>query len=559
MESVIRVALSDALAALGIDIDYTIEHPADRVHGDYASNVALMAAKVMGTTPREVAEQLRTALAESIEYVDRIDIAGPGFLNFYLSRDFFTNEVMRASSLGEAWGTHRTWEGKRVVVEYTDPNPFKEFHIGHMFTNTVGESIARLFMAAGADVRRVNYQGDVGLHVAHAIFGMRALGIGSLGVCTSRELGRAYAHGARAYKEDEQAKEEIRRINQALYARNDAGINELYDLGRKTSLAYFEEVYRMLGTHFDEYFFESDASPRGAALVLDHPDIFKESDGAHVFHGEDYGLHTRVFLNKEGLPTYEAKELALAKLKHDRIGGYDHSVISTANEITEYFKVLLCAMRLIYPELAAKTEHIGHGTVRLSTGKMSSRTGDVIAAVDFIEEVKQAALAKMASVGTESNDHLALQIAIAAIKFATLKTNILQDSVFDKEQAVSFEGNSGPYLQYTYARIQSLLQKAKQVGVAPNMSKVPDTVYGPEALVYRFPEVVAGALADRAPHQVAHYLLQLAGSFNSFYATEKIADATDSAAPYKAALAQAVGQTIKNGLYILGVEAPERM
>jgi arginyl-tRNA synthetase len=146
-------------------------------------------------------------------------------------------------------------------------------------------------------------------------------------------------------------------------------------------------LYATLGTTFDAYFFESEAGPRGKELVLAHPEIFPESDGARVFHGEEYGLHTRVFLNKENLPTYEAKELALAKIKEERLGAYDHSVIVTANEVSEYFKVLMKAMSFIYPELAEKTEHIGHGTVRLSTGKMSSRTGNAIPALDFIDEI----------------------------------------------------------------------------------------------------------------------------------------------------------------------------
>ena len=320
-------------------------------------------------------------------------------------------------------------------------------------------------------------------------------------------------------------------------------------------MEYFETIYEMVDTQFDEYFFESEAGPRGKELVESHSNVFPESDGARVFKGEEYGLHTRVFLNKEGLPTYEAKELALAKMKEERLGAYDHSVISTANEITEYFKVLKKAMSFVYPELAAKTEHIGHGMVRLSSGKMSSRTGDVIAAKDFVAEVAQAAEQKL----SEPNQQLATDIAIAAIKYATLKGSILQDSVFDKEKALSFDGDSGPYLQYTYARICSVLTKAAEAGIGASIENAPIEAYAIEKLVYQFPEVVEAALAERAPHKVTHYLTELAGAFNSFYAQEKIADSTDEYAPYKAAIAGAVRQTLKNGLWILGIKAPERM
>jgi arginyl-tRNA synthetase len=563
MHDVIKTAVSEALKELGFgEVAFTLEHPENLAFGDYACNAAMVVAQAARKAPREVARMLQSALEGQIEYVEKIEIAGPGFLNFTLARDFFTAEVSRISKEGEAWGRNNSWEGKKVFVEYTDPNPFKEFHIGHVFTNTVGESISRLFEASGADVKRLNYQGDVGLHVAYAIYGMQQLSIGAQSHFTARDLGKAYAYGATAYKsESNGAQETIRDINKKVYDRSDETINRLYDAGREVSLAYFETIYSMLGTKFAAYFFESECAPIGKELVLANPSVFVESDGARVFKGEEYGLHTRVFLNKEGLPTYEAKELALSKLKEERLGEYDLSVISTSNEITEYFKVLKKAMSFVYPELAEKTEHIGHGTVRLATGKMSSRTGDVISALDFIADVKEAVLAKGAQSEHERtiDEVLATDIAIGAIKFATLKSNIFGDSTFDKEQALSFEGSSGPYLQYTYARICSAVAKAASVGVSMSLNAVPELPYELERIVYRFPEVIEHALKERSPHHVATYLVELAACFNTFYANEKIADPADEFAPYKVLLAQVVAQTLKNGLWVLGIKAPTTM
>jgi len=562
MEAAIREAIEKVLKKLAIDqADFAVEHPSDLAHGDYATNVALVLSKRLGKNPRELAEQFKAELSGMLPQVAAIDIAGPGFINFRLNRDFFKDMIVNARAAGDAWGKNDSWAGKRVLVEYTDANPFKEFHVGHLFTNAVGESIARIFMMNGADTKRVNYQGDVGLHVAHAIWGMRELGISAESDLSPGDLGRAYVHGATAYKnEDPQAILEIREINKKVYDRSDEEVNALYDKGRAVSLAYFETIYTLVGTRFDAYFFESEAAPEGKALVLAHPETFIESEGARVFHGEEHGLHTRVFLNKEGLPTYEAKELALAKLKEERLGTYDLSIISTSNEVNEYFKVLNAAMGFVYPELAPKTEHIGHGTVRLSTGKMSSRTGDVIRAVDFISEVADAAAAKMDEGGkTAPQDELANAIALGAIKYATLRGSILQDSVFDKERALSFEGDSGPYLQYTHARIVSVLAKAKEAGVLPNMDHMPEEAYAIEKILYRFKEVVCEALVARSPHLITTYLTELAGAFNTFYAEEKIADASDPYAPYKAAIADGVRITLKNGLWALGIHAPERM
>lgn len=561
MKEVIERAIKETLIELGLpEVNFVVEHPADLAHGDYACNVALVLSKQVGKAPREVAEQLLAGLDGQIEYVERLEIAGPGFINFHLARDFFASEVARINEVKEEWGKNSDWAGKKVLVEYTDPNPFKEFHVGHLFTNAVGESIARLFMMQGADTKRVNYQGDVGLHVAHAVWGMQQLGISPESDFSARELGKAYALGATKYKEDETVQAEIRAINKKIYDRSDEEINAIYDAGRQVSLNYFESIYRAIGTEFSEYFFESETGPLGKEIVMSHPEVFPASDGAHIFKGEDHGLHTRVFLNKEGLPTYEAKELALAKLKEDRLGVYDHSVISTGGEVNEYFKVLMKALSFIHPELAAKTEHIGHGMVRLASGKMSSRTGDVIPALDFIDEVAEAAIAKMGESGhTEPDEELARDVAIAAIKHSTLRGNILQNSIFDKDQALSFEGDSGPYLQYTHARIGSVLNKAKEAGLVGSVAVLPKDAYEVERVVYQFPEVVREAFLERAPHKVTTYLTELAGSFNSFYAHEKIADGDDEFAPYKIALAEAVRTTLKNGLWILGIKAPEEM
>jgi len=191
---------------------------------------------------------------------------------------------------------------------------------------------------------------------------------------------------------------------------------------------------------------------------------------------------------------------------------------------------------------------------------MSSRTGSVIPALDFIHDIQAVAEEKMTLSGIESVDKdLAEDIAIGAIKYATLRNNISQDSIFNKEQALSFEGDSGPYLMYTHARICSVLEKANEVGVLPNEGVQPPHSYEVEKLLYRFPECVEEALEKRTPHVVARYLTELAGAYNTFYAKERIADESDQYAPYKAALSEAVATTLKNGLWVLGIKAPDRM
>src|SRR3990167_6634078 len=307
----IKTALGRALVELGLEEPkISLEHPADLKNGAYSSGVALQYAKQVGVAPRALAEKIVAALG-TIAGVARVEVAGAGFINFYLAPAALA-EAVETAHTEDMWGSNVTLAGKKILVEYTDPNPFKEFHIGHLMSNAIGESIARLLQFSGAEVKRANYQGDVGPHVAKAIWGIEKLG---LNPNDSSALGQAYTAGSEAYKNDVAAKQEIDALNAKVYDRSDAHVNEVYATGRKASLAHFEELYKILGTKFDHYFFESETAPRGVALVQAHRQVFVQSDCAVVYRGEDDGLHTRVFLTSKGLQTYETKELGLAALK----------------------------------------------------------------------------------------------------------------------------------------------------------------------------------------------------------------------------------------------------
>lgn len=549
----IREALTAALAALGIAIDAAdvpLEFPADMSHGDYATGVALKYAKQAGLNPRELAEKLVAALG-TVDGVDTIEVAGPGFINFTLGREAVSESIVLAKA--EGWGRGDMLLDAQILFEYTDPNPFKAFHIGHLMSNAIGESLSRLAEYQSAAVVRANYQGDVGVHVACAIWGIQKLGITP---DSADEFGRAYATGATAYKEDTAAKAEIDALNQKLYDRSDAELNTLYDTGRAQSLAAFEKLYAMLGTKFDRYYFESETAPIGKKIVLAHAQVFPESDGARVFKGEEYGLHTRVFLSSKGLPTYEAKELGLETLKQQE---YPQArfVIVTANEVTDYFRVVKKALEVLDAPLAEKLTHVPHGMMKLPTGKMSSRTGDVITGESLLTDLAEAAKDRAKESRAEDKVMLAQQVAVGAIKFQILRGATSKDIVFDRQQALSLDGDSGPYLQYAYARTQAILGKAHEAGVVgkAEIAAEPNTV---ARLLVRFPAVVERAAREYAPHHVAQYLLELAGAFNSWYAQEQILDGSVHAG-HKVALTAAVGNTIKSGLWLLGIPAPEKM
>ncbi len=566
MQAALRQEIIDVLKQLDLpEIEFVVDYPTDKNAGaDFFSNVALVLSKQVGKNPREVAEQICAALEGKIDQVESIEVAGPGFLNFVAHRDFFTTSMAQVLASGDQWGKNDSWQDKVVIVEYTDPNPFKELHIGHIVPNALGESLARLFMMSGADTRRVTFQGDVGMHVAKAIYGLQQLGA-TVETIDAALLGQAYAAGSQAFDSSEEIQVEIKALNKSIYHKSDEAVNQLYDKGKQVSLEYFEQAYEVLGSEFEHNFFESVTGPVGKKLVEAHiGDVFTESKGAVIFEGEEHGLHTRVFINNEGLPTYETKDVGLIQCKEDwskEVTGksFDHTITVTGTEQQEYFKVTTKASTLIQPELAGKVELVPNGMLRLSEGKMSSRTGDVIRALSLVEDVKQAALERMRENSVIDDEKVAEQVAVAAIKYTILKIAAGKDIVFDLKKSISFEGDSGPYLQYTYARIKSVLEKAAQAGVVPDTTNAPVASYTVEKLVERFPSVIEMALTERAPHHVVTYLTELASEFNSFYAAEKIADVSDKFAPYKAAVAGAVAVTLKQGLWVLGIKAPERM
>jgi arginyl-tRNA synthetase len=558
MKEAAEELIKKALSNLDLpEVPFVVEHTEDLSHGDYAANVAMVLAKEVGKNPKELAGTIASAI-ESIkdETFLSISVAGPGFINFTVGEKTLAEVINRALEEGIAFGTNDSLKGKKVIVEHTDPNPFKQFHIGHLMPNVIGSTIARLFIAQGAEVKQACYQGDVGMHVAMAVaYKIR----NNISWETAEDVALSYAPGVALSKEDPEFHAYVVEVNKHIYLKDSQSINEIYTLGRKLTLDQFEVWYKKLGTSFDFYFFESTTAEFGKALVHRHPEIFSESEGAIVFEGErrDPKLHTRVFINREGLPTYEAKELGLAKLKYDTYE-YDTSVVVTGNEINDYFKVLLAAMAEVFPDLARKTQHISHGMLRLPTGKMSSRTGDVILAKDLFETAEAKAREVAKEKRSDDEALLAEQVALGAIKYSILRQAIGKDVIFNFDTSITFDGDSGPYLQYTRARINSIREKAKEAGIDP-ISNAKDAPFDIERIVFRYPEVIKRATQELAPHIVVTYLTHLASSFNHFYATEQIVDINDPLSGRKLAVALAVGQVLENGLTLLGIPVPEKM
>ncbi len=568
------IAWLKATAQMDVTSDmFVVDITKDITKGDLYTNFALVVAGKIGKNPVAIAVDLGVYLDATLDKskVEKVEVVG-GYINFWVPVNTHVHIPTQIN--------HPTFTGKKVAYEYTDPNPMKEFHIGHLMANTIGESMSRLAELGGAEIKRYSYQGDVGRHIATTLWGVRFLQDlwpeDSVSLTDKvKFLGGAYVAGNAKLKElkgdsvdGEESEEykkaitEIEVMNQKVYDRSDKEVNTMYDQGREWSLEKFEELYDILGTKFDHYFFESVTGPIGRDIVLAHPDVFtKGEQGAIVFDGEKLGMHTRVFINNKGLPTYEAKEVGLAKVKHD-VWPYDASFIITANEQKQALDVTLAAIRQIMPEVGNKNGYIYNGMMKFANMKMSSRTGKIIAGDELVYSMMEASLEKMKErdMAEDEKKSVARDVAVAAIKFTILKQNFRKDIIFDQEKSLALEGDSGPYIQYTAVRINSVLKKVKESGVQAQDLTTPLTKETVTLIrtLNRFEHVCFSAIDEAAPQHIAQYLIDLASKFNGFYVNTKIIGEAGIDARL-VSICEATKTVLEKGLWALGIRSVERM
>lgn len=528
-------------------------------HPKFGADFALpcfMLARELHQSPQDIASQLAGALQH--EAIDKCE-AVSGFVNIWLS-DACVGDLANQAA------TYRStvFKNKTVVTEYSDPNPFKVLHAGHLYTSVVGDAIANLVENAGAKVHRVNFGGDVGLHVGKTMWAiLQTLGgehPNKLADIESDQraqwLSGQYVAGTAAYEDDPRAKEEIIALNKRVYQLHDSGdknsaFAQIYWTCRQWSYDYFDEFYERIGSHFEKYYPESLTAPIGIKIVREQlaRGVYHESRGAIVFDGEKYGLHTRVFINSEGLPTYEAKDVGLIMAKWDDYH-FDHSIIITGNDINEYMKVVLKSIEQFAPDIARRTIHFTHGNVKLQGGvKMSSRKGNILRAVDVLDAAQAASRA-----ATGRDDE---QTVLGAIKYSFLKPRIGADIIYDPQESVSLQGNSGPYLQYAHARACSILKRLDLPEKATDLTAFEPDERQLARKIGRYTAVVDQATQELLPHYICQYLYELAQEFNRFYEHNHVVG--DARQAIRVELVRAYAGVLKSGLTLLGISAPEKM
>ena len=412
---------------------------------------------------------------------------------------------------------------------------------------------------------RINYGGDVGLHVGKSIWAI----IKHLGgeypdklqdVAESERpawLGARYVEGNNAYEDDEASKQEIITRNRQIYelhAEDDhtSPLAQIYWTVRQWSYDYFSTLYEQLQVKpFDRFIPESEVTPLGVETVNDQLEkgVFKQSDGAVVFDGGTYGLHTRVFINSQGIPTYEAKDVGLSLTKWNDYH-FDQSIIITATEQQQYMEVVLKAIAQFAPELAERTTHLTHGVVKLAGGiKMSSRKGNIVTALEILDAARAA--------GQETGTNPDETTILAAVKYAFAKNRIGSDIAYDPKESIALEGNSGPYLQYAHARACSILAKSTVQETEGILQDLDASERSLLLKISEYNEAVERAMAELMPHHICTYLYELAQTFNRFYEHNRVID--DPRESTRIQLVSIYATTLKNGLELLGIHAPEKM
>ncbi len=591
----LQIAVSEALKSLyNIDLateSVVLQKTKKEFEGDYTI-VVFPFVKQARKSPEAVANELGAAVKASLPQVADFNVI-KGFLNFSICDDYwksFTDSIANDSTIGlKKVNTNAA----PVVIEYSSPNTNKPLHLGHIRNNLLGWSVAQLLTANGRNVKKVNLVNDRGIHICKSMLAWLRYGNGetpeSSGMKGDHLVGKYYVEFDKHYKEEirelvekgveeEQAKKEAPLMVEAqkMLKRWEEGDKEIRSLWEKMNgwvYAGFDETYKKMGVGFDKIYYESNTYLLGKELVqkgLDMGVLFRKEDGSVWCDLTDAGLDQKLLLRKDGTSVYMTQDLGTALLRHNDFGA-DQLIYVVGNEQDYHFQVLKIILGRLGFDWADKVYHLSYGMVELPNGKMKSREGTVVDADDLIEEMEKTAeemcreRGKNDEMSADEQKELYHILALGALKYFILKVDPTKTMLFNPAESIDFNGNTGPFIQYTYARIHSIVRKAvgeKGLDLTSNCGNVAINEKEREVIkmLHDMPAVVEQAAASYSPAMIANFTFDLAKAFNSFYQDTPILRETDSNRMlFLVQLCAAVSNSIKNMMWILGIEVPERM
>ena len=558
-KAVIANKISSVLNIGQEDVMRLLEIPPRPEMGDYAFPCFSLA-KTLTKAPNAIARELKEQL--DIKEVERIEVLGP-YLNFFLDKtEFLSGAVSEILEKGEAYGRTETGEGKTVIVEYSSPNIAKPFHVGHLFTTVIGNSLSRIFKSQGYKTERINHLGDWGTQFGKLISGYeRWVDLEKLKEAPIEELNRIYVKFHEEAEKEPSLNDEARAHFKNLEDGKEYEV-KLWKEFRELSLMVFERVYKELGVEFDSYAGESFYGDKMDEVVdiLEDKGILTESNGAQVVMLDEYNMPPTIIKKADGATIYATRDLAAA-IYRKRTYDFFKNIYVVGTPQSLPFRQVFKTLELAGFEWAKDCVHVGFGLVKFPGKMMSSRKGDVVLLDDLLKEAVVTAekIIHDKNPNLKDKEDVAHKVGIGAVIFTYLKNGREKDIIFDWDEILSFDGETGPYVQYTYARAKSILRKNDTYNDADLSVLTGTEEFELSKTLASFASAVNQAMEKYEPSVITRYVLQVAKDFNKFYNNCPINSAETSVKKARLQLVDATTVVIKNALALLGIETVEEM
>ena len=530
---------------------FSLEIPPNSLLGDYC-----LPCFKLSKTSQELQKTVKLPT-----FIKKTEVKGP-YLNFFINKSVLAKETIKeVLKKKEKYGSSKS--PGTIMIEFSQPNTHKAFHIGHIRGTSLGESLARIMQFTGKKVIRANYSGDTGMHIAKWIWCYLTYHKNEKVSDDESWIAGIYVEAVKRLSENEKLQEKVNEINRKIETKEDKKINNLWKKTRSLSIKSWKKIYKELGTKFDVHFFESEVEVPGKNISeeLLKKGIAVKSEEAVVMDLKKYNLGVWILLRRDGTVLYSAKDIALAARKMKEFPT-DKYLVTVGNEQKFHFQQLLKTLELMGLDTKHRYGFLTFEMVRLPSGKMSSRTGENIIYFDFKQELMEYAkqeIKKRHDLTPKALESRALIICIAALKYSMLKQDTNKVITFNKQEALNFEGDTGPYIQYTHARASSIIKKSKAKIIVKENLILNDNENKLVKAISEFPEIVENAYNQLSPHIIANYTFKLAQVFNEFYHECPVLNQPKEIMLSRLALVKATKQVLKNSLFLLGIEAPEQM
>ena len=547
------------------EISKFIEVPKESENGDYAFPCFKLA-KTLKKSPNLIADDLKLNINIPENIIEKIEVVG-GYLNFFINKETLATEILSEVTKTENYGKSNIGEGKNIVIDYSSPNIAKTFHIGHLRTTVIGAALYNIYKYLGYNVTGINHIGDYGTQFGKLIEGYKRWGAEyNLDENPIEKLTEIYVRISNLCKEDESVLEDCRNNFKKLED-GDKECVELWTKFKDLSLKEFQKVYDILGIKFDSWNGEAFYTDKMQEVIdlLQKSGKLIESQGARIIDLEEFGMAPCLIQKSNGSSTYATRDLA-AILYRARTYDFDKALYVTSYEQTLHFKQVFQVAKLLGldKKYTDGLEHISYGMVLLETGKMSTRDGNVVKLEDLLNEAIERAkeIINEKNPKLKNKDEIAKKVGVGAVVFNDLSNSRVKDEIFNWDRILSFQGETGPYLQYTYVRTKSIIEKAGGLPSFENIDKkylLEDSANKILKILYNFEKTLIQVTEKNEPCILSRYLIDLAKAYSNFYNENQIITKDKKIQNTRIFLTYATGNVLKIGAKLLGIEMPDRM